>query len=94
MAVRRLGLPLLLFLLCGIAPATPEPPRPNIILITLDTTRADRMGFLGSTRGLTPNLDAAVLACHYRFTLTNGLPPREDRIDVEVVMSLPLTVST
>ena len=31
---------------------------PNIILITLDTTRADRMGFLGSQRGLTPNLDA------------------------------------
>jgi arylsulfatase A-like enzyme len=31
---------------------------PNIILITLDTTRADRMGFLGSERGLTPNLDA------------------------------------
>ncbi len=33
-------------------------PLPNIVLITLDTTRADRMGFLGSTRGLTPNLDA------------------------------------
>lgn len=31
---------------------------PNIVLITLDTTRADRMGFLGSERGLTPNLDA------------------------------------
>src|SRR5436189_4424501 len=31
--------------------------RPNVILITLDTTRADRMGFLGSQRGLTPNLD-------------------------------------
>ncbi len=31
---------------------------PNIILITVDTTRADRMGFLGSQRGLTPNLDA------------------------------------
>jgi arylsulfatase A-like enzyme len=31
---------------------------PNIVLITLDTTRADRMGFLGSPRGLTPNLDA------------------------------------
>jgi arylsulfatase A-like enzyme/Flp pilus assembly protein TadD len=30
---------------------------PNIIVITLDTTRADRMGFLGSKRGLTPNLD-------------------------------------
>ncbi|MFZ0563390.1 MAG: sulfatase-like hydrolase/transferase [Terriglobales bacterium] len=39
----------------GIA-ATQAPP--NIILITLDTTRADRMGFLGSKRGLTPNLDA------------------------------------
>ena len=34
------------------------PPRhPNIILITLDTTRADRMDFLGSGRDLTPNLD-------------------------------------
>jgi choline-sulfatase len=32
--------------------------RPNVVLVTLDTTRADRMGFLGSTRGLTPNLDA------------------------------------
>jgi len=30
---------------------------PNIILITVDTTRADRMGFMGSRRGLTPNLD-------------------------------------
>ncbi len=30
---------------------------PNIILITVDTTRADRMGFLGSKKGLTPNLD-------------------------------------
>jgi arylsulfatase A-like enzyme len=38
------------------APAAPA--YPNTILITLDTTRADRMGFLGSKRGLTPNLDA------------------------------------
>jgi arylsulfatase A-like enzyme/Tfp pilus assembly protein PilF len=42
--------------------ATSGPPavstkRPNILLITLDTTRADRMGFLGSKAGLTPNLD-------------------------------------
>jgi len=29
----------------------------NIVLITVDTTRADRMGS-GSERGLTPNLDA------------------------------------
>ena len=40
-------------------PATRElqPAYPNIIVITLDTTRADRMDFLGSKRGLTPNLD-------------------------------------
>jgi choline-sulfatase len=35
--------------------AAPAPP--NVILITVDTTRADRMGFLGSKLGLTPNLD-------------------------------------
>jgi arylsulfatase A-like enzyme/Flp pilus assembly protein TadD len=39
-------------------PVVRVPAPPNIILITLDTTRADRMGFLGSKRGLTPNLDA------------------------------------
>ncbi len=33
------------------------PSQRNIILITVDTTRADRMGFLGSKLGLTPNLD-------------------------------------
>src|SRR6266850_3052323 len=33
-------------------------PKPNVILITLDTARADRMGFMGSDRGLTPSLDA------------------------------------
>lgn len=31
---------------------------PSVILITIDTVRADRMGFLGSTRGLTPQLDS------------------------------------
>jgi choline-sulfatase len=31
--------------------------KPNIVLITLDSTRADRMGFLGARIGLTPNLD-------------------------------------
>ena len=36
--------------------------KPNVVLITLDTTRADRMGFLGSTRGLTPSLDALAKA--------------------------------
>ena len=33
------------------------PPKPNLVLITLDSTRADRMGFLGAKGALTPNLD-------------------------------------
>ncbi len=41
----------------SVGPSSSSNP-PNIILITLDTTRADRMGFLGSKRGLTPNLDS------------------------------------
>src|SRR6266851_3061560 len=68
MAVRRPVSSFLLFLLLALSPVGTQrpkvPPRrnpsqhPNVILITLDTTRADRMGFLGSKRGLTPNLDA------------------------------------
>jgi arylsulfatase A-like enzyme/Flp pilus assembly protein TadD len=37
--------------------SAPAATRPNIILITLDSTRADRMGFLGSKTKLTPDLD-------------------------------------
>ena len=68
MAVRRLASSFLLFLLIALstvaaqrprtAPHRSQPRYPNVIVITLDTTRADRMGFLGSKRGLTPNLDA------------------------------------
>jgi arylsulfatase A-like enzyme len=32
-------------------------PKPNLVLITLDSARADRMGFLGAKGALTPNLD-------------------------------------
>src|ERR1700688_1040255 len=31
--------------------------KPNLVLITLDSTRADHMGFLGAKTRLTPNLD-------------------------------------
>jgi choline-sulfatase len=31
--------------------------KPNLILITLESARADRMGFLGAKAGITPNLD-------------------------------------
>jgi len=47
----------LLLLLVLASPASLAAPRPNIVLITLEATRADRMGFLGSRAGLTPNLD-------------------------------------
>jgi len=29
-----------------------------------------------------PHLEAAAMRCHYRFTLTNGMPPREDRFEL------------
>src|SRR6266567_586801 len=45
-------LTLVVFLVDSLAAA-----KPNIILITLDSTRADRMGFLGAGGGLTPSLD-------------------------------------
>src|SRR5882724_3130035 len=47
---------LFLFALLPSLAAAADPPR--VILITVDTVRADRMGFLGSTGGLTPQLDA------------------------------------
>src|SRR5580658_3578397 len=31
--------------------------KPNLVLITLDSARADHMGFLGAKGALTPNLD-------------------------------------
>src|SRR6202158_2755824 len=42
--------------LAGAAPP-PKINPPSIILITVDTVRADRMGVLGSKLGLTPTLD-------------------------------------
>src|SRR5207245_9063844 len=64
MGFARRVLPWIVSLSCWAQTATRAPLKaavplhPNVVLITLDTTRADRMGFLGSDRGLTPNLDA------------------------------------
>jgi len=54
--MRRAIILCLLLLSPALAAAATDPP--NVILITLDTVRADRMGFLGSKLGLTPQLDA------------------------------------
>jgi hypothetical protein len=43
----------------GVSGCWPEAsPRPNILLITLDTTRADRLGTYGYGKATSPNLDA------------------------------------
>ncbi len=47
-------LPMVLAGACGSAPGD----RPNILLISIDTLRADRLGVYGNTRGLTPFLDS------------------------------------
>jgi choline-sulfatase len=44
----------LIFLCFSFAAAAPKP---KLVLITLDSVRADRMGFLGAKGALTPNLD-------------------------------------
>lgn len=47
-----------LWILAVLPPFAAAAQQPNVILITLDTVRADRMGFLGAKYGLTPQLDA------------------------------------
>ncbi len=54
--MRRACIHCLFVLLPALAAAATD--HPNVILITLDTVRADRMGFLGAKQGLTPQLDA------------------------------------
>ena len=46
----------------GAPPAAVAPARPNIVLITLDTTRADRLGSYGYAAAATPNLDRLAAA--------------------------------
>src|SRR5437762_13430227 len=79
--------------------------RPNILLITLDTTRADRMGFLGSTRGLTPSLDALardavvftrayaqapITTVSHATILTGTVPPRHKVNDFGTPLPAPV----
>ncbi len=42
----------------ALAPCAAEPARPNLLLVTLDTTRADHLGCYGSKAAETPVLDA------------------------------------
>ncbi|HTG33694.1 MAG TPA: sulfatase-like hydrolase/transferase [Thermoanaerobaculia bacterium] len=52
---------LLAIVLPALAAAAPAPPKralPNLVLITMDTTRADHLGAWGDAQAHTPNLDA------------------------------------
>jgi arylsulfatase A-like enzyme/Tfp pilus assembly protein PilF len=57
--VSTLALSLVALAFLGRPPALAAGPgaRPNLLLITIDTLRADRVGAFGSNRGLTPRLD-------------------------------------
>jgi arylsulfatase A-like enzyme len=52
----RWGAVALLMIALGALALRPEPP-PNVLLVTIDTLRADRLGAYGYPRAATPNLD-------------------------------------
>jgi len=81
-------------LVCTFTPAVALT-QPNIILLTLESARADRMGFLASNRGLTPNLDGlarqgivferayaqAPLTVSSHATILTGTYPQTHQVD-------------
>jgi choline-sulfatase len=58
---RRIFLAILIVVLLPHSVAMRAATKPNIVLITLGSTRADRMGFLGYKTKTTPNLDGLAL---------------------------------
>ncbi len=65
------------FLLVAASCTQPESDMPNVLLITLDTTRADRLGCYGWEGAETPNIDAlAERGARFDFALsTAGITP-------------------
>ena len=60
-ATHRPALVCRLLSLLGAFACAPDPP-PNVVLVTLDTTRADHLGLYGYFRDTSPQLDAFELA--------------------------------
>ena len=54
-----------------------QPQRPNILLVTLDTTRPDHLGCYGAAAGITPNIDALAQSSTLfdRVISTAGITP-------------------
>ena len=53
----------LVLVLCACAPAGGEGPRPNVLLVTIDTLRADHLSCYGYARATSPHLDALAAEC-------------------------------
>jgi arylsulfatase A-like enzyme/Tfp pilus assembly protein PilF len=82
--------------------------RPSVVLVTLDTLRADRVGAWGGPRGLTPNLDAlaargavfeeavasAPLTLPSHATILTGLEPPRHGVHDNGSYALPADVDT
>src|SRR5688572_16258269 len=54
---RSVGALFAAFVLAGGPVAAAAAPRPDVLLVTIDTLRADALGFAGNRRAATPNLD-------------------------------------
>ncbi len=99
--------------LCGVAIAggwwwSARSPQWNILLITLDTTRADHLGCYGSETALTPNLDrlaaqgvlyehaytAVPITLPSHATMLTGLLPPEHGLRINGTSRLPDSVPT
>jgi arylsulfatase A-like enzyme len=70
---------------CSRCSSAHEPERPNLLLITLDTTRQDRLGAYGSTLGVTPNLDRLA---------AEGVVFRDARTEVPTTLASHTTIFT
>lgn len=85
----------------------PRPPR-TVVLVTLDTVRADRLGAYGSTAGLTPNLDrlaaegvrfarcltVAPITLPAHASILTGLDPIEHGVRLNGAFALDASVPT
>jgi arylsulfatase A-like enzyme len=77
MCLRRIGraVPVALVLAgAAMAGAAPEPARPHVLVITIDTLRADRMSGYAYGRPTSPNLDR-LMASGARFTQARTVEP-------------------
>jgi arylsulfatase A-like enzyme/Flp pilus assembly protein TadD len=94
---------------CGDHPAAvPATPRPDVVLVTIDTLRADRVGAYGASTGATPNLDRlarrgvifedatahAPLTVPSHTSILTGLYPFEHKVRDNAGFSLPASSRT